>query len=143
MSRIDGGLRSLFREHLPRFHITAIETGSTGRGIPDLEYCFEGKTGWVELKATSGYAVDLRPEQVAWLLRRARAGGRGFLAVRCQAPAGPRRGPAADQLWLIKAERAAELKAGGLYEVGSAHATLWHGGPARWDWAEVARLLTA
>jgi hypothetical protein len=137
---IDGGLRALFRAHLPAFHIVAIETGGTGRGIPDLEYCYQGKTGWIECKQTSGFAVGLQPEQVAWLTRRARAGGRCWVAVRRRAPAGPRRGAAVDALYLVEGRYAAGLKAQGL---GAVAVDCWAGGPARWDWAEVARLLTA
>jgi len=138
---IDGGLRQLFRAHLPAWHWTSIETGSTGRGIPDMEYCAPGGvTGWLELKHTAGYAVALAPEQVAWLTRRARAGGRAFIAVRRRAPAGPRRGAACDELYLVAGAAAAGLKAQGLGAV--AHDT-WAGGPAKWDWDAIAQLLTA
>ena len=46
---------------------TRIETWAMP-GIPDVLCCDEnGKFHFVELKATSGNAVDLRPHQVAWL----------------------------------------------------------------------------
>jgi hypothetical protein len=138
---IDGGLRALFRAHLPAFHIVTIETGGTGRGIPDLEYCYQGKTGWIECKSTAGFAVDLRPEQVAWLSRRARAGGRAFVAVRRRHGGGPRKGSPADELYIIPGSRAAELKAHGLNHrlLGDCYGA--HG-PARWSWDAVAKLLT-
>ena len=46
---------------------TRLETWATP-GIPDVLLCDEkGKFHFVELKATAGNAVDLRPHQVAWL----------------------------------------------------------------------------
>ena len=46
---------------------TRLETWATP-GIPDVLLCDEmGNFHFVELKATSGNAVDLRPHQVAWL----------------------------------------------------------------------------
>jgi len=42
-------------------------------GVPDVMLCDEqGKFHFVELKATAGRAVDLRPHQVAWLHRHAK-----------------------------------------------------------------------
>ena len=110
----DGDLRSIFRRRLPKFHWVSIETGGTGRGIPDAEYCHRGVSGWVEFKVTMAWSVDLRAEQVAWLMRRARAGGRCWVAVRRQSPGGPRRGQPADELWLVSGDNAAALKKEGL-----------------------------
>ena len=46
---------------------TRLETWATP-GIPDVLLCDEkGDFHFVELKATAGRAVDLRPHQVAWL----------------------------------------------------------------------------
>jgi len=43
-------------------------------GIPDVLCCDEnGKFHFIELKATSGNAVDLRPHQVAWLTNHSHA----------------------------------------------------------------------
>jgi|TARA_R110000782_G_scaffold7051_3_gene23816 Holliday junction resolvase len=43
-------------------------------GVPDVVMCDEsGRFHFVELKATAGNAVDLRPHQVSWLSRHARA----------------------------------------------------------------------
>ena len=138
----DGDLRSIFRKKLPHFHHVSVETGSTGRGIPDMEYCYNGQSGWVEFKRTGGWTVDLRPEQVAWLLRRSRAGGRCFVAVRRQTLAGPRKGPPADELWLLRGSAAAELKLGGLKKAPpNAVVGLWENGPAKWDWAAIERAL--
>jgi len=149
VTKIDGGLRSLFRERIPDFHWQSIETGGTGRGVPDSNYCCGGREGWIEYKVTAGWAVTLRPEQIGWLLRRSRAGGRVFVAVRRCCPAGPRRA-ASDELWLVRGSAAALLrthglrvllagtpqKAGGPSGVRPADELVgvWRGGPAAWPW---------
>ena len=52
---------------------TRIETWATP-GLPDVIACDEaGRFHLIELKATAGNAVDLRPHQVAWLTRHAMA----------------------------------------------------------------------
>lgn len=144
MASDDGGLRGLFRSHL-RQHadMQAVETGLIAAGVPDLNYCASGAEGWIEMKQTDGWAVTLRPEQVGWLCRRARAGGRVFVAVRRWHDGGPRRGPAADELWLLAGRFAPDLKTMGLEWASSSPALLgrWHGGPARWDWLAVLRAL--
>jgi Holliday junction resolvase len=124
----DGDLRAIFRRRLTSFDFQSIETGSTGRGIPDMNYCHDGREGWIEAKQTQGWAVGLRPEQIGWLMRRARHGGRVWIAVR-------RKG---DELWLIPGDRAAQLKSEGLKDIASEH---WTNGPSRWDWDRIAYLL--
>jgi hypothetical protein len=53
--------------------LTRLETCVTP-GVPDVLICDEkGKFHFVELKATAGRAVDLRPHQVAWLSRHNKA----------------------------------------------------------------------
>lgn len=59
-------------------HATKIES-TTGRGIPDLNFCLAGQEGWIEGKLARGTSVALRPEQFAWCQRRVRAGGRVFV----------------------------------------------------------------
>jgi hypothetical protein len=140
---IDGGLSALFQSRLPAFHFQRVETGGTGLGIPDLNYCFAGCEGWVELKATTAWAVGLRPEQVAWLCRRARAGGRVYVAVRRQPRPGPRT-PRCDELWLIPGGMAPALLDGGLRPMQDRpEVRCWGGGPACWDWHAVAIALTS
>lgn len=137
----DGGLRKLFQEHLPIVHWQSIETGMTGRGIPDTNGCVDGVEFWIEYKQTSGYTVTLRPEQIAWLLRRERAGGHTFVAVRRKCSAGPRRA-AADELWLIPGAMAREARDGGLRPLEYDESVLvHHGGPAAWNWKCVMRML--
>jgi hypothetical protein len=138
----DGGLRRLVRMYLPDFHWVSIETGAVEPGVPDLEYCRAGATGWVELKAASGWVVDdVRPAQVAWAERRLRAGGRVFVLVRRRADVGVRRA-ARDEGWLLDgstlrglADRAILLDDPRLAVLVS------YGGPARWDWQAIGRAL--
>lgn len=125
----DGGLRPLFRLHLPVAHWSTIETGAVARGVPDAEYCFKGGVqGWVEFKACRrGWAVRMRPEQVAWLTRRARYGGRAWVAVRRLA--------GCDDLYLYRAADAALVLANGCR--CGVHVVHMQGGPGRWNWSTV------
>jgi Holliday junction resolvase len=97
---IDGGLSQLFQDNLPKVHWQRIETGGTGRGIPDLNGCYQGAEAWVECKRTKHWTVEVRPEQVGWIERRTRAGGRVFLAVR----------RAERELWLLWPQAARRLR---------------------------------
>tara|TARA_R110002020_G_scaffold421617_1_gene630787 strand:+ start:2807 stop:3190 length:384 start_codon:yes stop_codon:yes gene_type:complete len=58
-----------------------IETGGTGRGIPDVFGAFEGECCWIELKIAKGNRVDLRPEQIAWLIKFGQTGLKTFILV--------------------------------------------------------------
>ncbi len=146
MGKIDGGLRSLFRANLPQFDWCSVESGSTGGGIPDMNYCCDGDEGWLELKQSPGHRVTLRPEQVGWISRRVRNGGRVWVAVRQLAPKGPRR-EARDVLWLVPGRHAKLALTGGLVALGrlpvAEGVCCWHNGPARWDWTQIAAQLTA
>lgn len=136
----DGGLRGLFRTRLVRAHWTSVETGAVSRGVPDAEYCFEGAVqGWVEYKAVrTGWAVRMRPEQIAWLGRRARYGGRCYVAVRRVASVRSVGDDAThDELWLFPGGAAAELKALGLRGAVDYRVGWWEGGPARWNWTQI------
>ena len=134
---IDGGLRKLFHAHLPQVHWQSIEAGGTGRGIPDSNGCVDGKEFWVEFKQTANYAVGLRPEQVGWMLRRTRAGGRTFIAVRRRHDGGRRRGARVDELWLYNGAGARVLSELGMKACRGAALGIWEGGPARWGWEKV------
>lgn len=136
---MDDGLRTLFHDNLPFVHWVAIESGLTGRGIPDSNGGYNGADFWVEYKWTEGWNCPLRPEQVAWLFRRARQGCRAFIATRRHCTAGPKR-PAADELWIHHGLYARELKAGGLRAVPPLMCAA--GGPRNWPWDEVIRVLT-
>lgn len=142
----DGNLRAIITERLKGAHVQAIETGGVGAGVPDLNFCiplptptsggWRGIEGWIECKrgeGVNGNIVKVRPHQIAWIERRARAGGRVFVAVRRRPLAQPR----TDELWLLGPGhvRATRL----IPEASLGH---WAGGPARWDWAEIAVILT-
>jgi hypothetical protein len=123
----DGGLPKLFRQNLTTAQWTPVETGATSQGVPDHEYCFpDGDQGWVEFKATAAWAVTIRPEQVGWLLRRHRMGGRCFVAIRRQL----------SELWIVDGADAGLLKSGGLKAV---EPLLISHEP--WDWRQVERIL--
>lgn len=144
---IDGGLRPTFHNNLKAgFHWQAIETGGTGLGIPDSNFSHP-RCGdrWVEFKATSGWTIDLSPAQIGWHRRRARYGGKTFVAVRRHHDGGPRKGHAVDELWLYRGAAAALLKERGIrgsedmpYFIG-----VWAGGESRWAWQEISAALIA
>jgi hypothetical protein len=128
----DGQLRQIFRKHLPEAHWQAIETWSTGQGVPDVEYCFPGGAcGWIENKATQGWKVDVRPHQVAWIERRIRSGGRVFVAIR-------RKG---DELWLFPGDEVRRISEEGIKALQPI--LLCCSGPAHWNWGKVREILTA
>lgn len=128
----DAGLRRIFQQHLPEFHWQAIETWSTGQGVPDANYCHGGKEGWVEFKRAKGWRVHFEPEQIAWLERRARVGGRCFVAIR--------RSTAPQTFWLFPASTARWLNP--LREAPAA-LVLATGSPAQWPWKTIKEALTA
>lgn len=143
MTKIDGGLRDLFRTKLRQgFHWQAVETGGTGLGIPDSNFCCDFTEGWIEYKQTEGWSVGLRPEQIGWIHRRWRAGGKVWVATRRWHDGGPRRGDPVDQLWITPGGVVRELGSGGLRAVEE-DSTVLEGGPSRWDWERVRGLLLA
>jgi hypothetical protein len=142
MSDDDGGLRPLFKEHLPHFDWQSIETGGTGKGVPDSNFCHLGAEGWIEFKQTEAYAVTLKPEQVGWHDRRARHGGYTFIAVRRWHDGGPRKGVAVDELWLLSGAAAAVAKSQGLRREARYILGIWEGGPSRWGWETISKIMT-
>ena len=57
-------------------------------GTPDLNYCYQGLEGWIEFKQvkslpkrpdTPVFPGALRPEQVIWHLKRAKAQGKAYI----------------------------------------------------------------
>lgn len=139
---IDGGLRSIFRLKLPRFHWQAIESGLTGGGIPDSNYCYIGKEGWIEHKlstTTPRLSYPLSPDQIGWHERRYRAGGRTFIAIRFRHPGGPRKGKAVDALFLYPGSK---VRSVALLGLSVAPLARFEGGPSRWPWAKIAEILT-
>jgi len=132
MTKIDGGLRALLRGKIPEFHWTSIETGGTANGVPDTNYLAPGGAeGWIECKRARFWSVEFQTGQAAWLHRRARLGGRAWLAVR----------RAGDELWLVPGGLALAVERGGLLALGEAWDWRWQGGPGRWAWGEARALL--
>lgn len=148
----------MFREHIPEAAWTSVETGGTAKGVADSNYLFSvGIEGWIEYKATrgAGMAVTFKPGQAAWLQRRARMGGRSWVAVRRAAPA-TGLFAAMDELWLVPGAWAIELDHHGLDWVSRRWHEMdgwavhrgrlggrWAGGVSSWHWGEVERALRA
>jgi hypothetical protein len=101
---------------------TRLETWATP-GIPDVAVCDEvGKFHFVELKATAGNAVELRPHQVAWLSNHARASV--WVAVqRLETKNDPK------QFYLFHGSKAIDLRFEGLKVEPDYHA-VW---PPNWE----------
>ena len=127
----DGRLRQLFKQHMPDFDWQAIET-TIGRGIPDLNGCIDGQEIWVEQKLTKGRRVTVTPEQVGWIERRLRHGGKVFIAVR-------RMVGKEDELYLVHGHHARALSLGAWPE--TLCLDFWTNGPAHWNWRDVKDIL--
>ena len=135
---IDGGLRTLFRQHLKNCIFTCIETGTTSRGVADANILFKnGCEIWIEFKQTHTNKIKRStswPFQIGWHLRRARYGGRTFIAVR----------QGGDNLWLIPGAAARDLDEHGLLDLPrNYNDALYAGGPRNWDWNHIANFLKA
>lgn len=120
----------LVKSHLPvGAHWQRIETGSTGTGIPDVNICLNGKEVWVELKLIKGKRVDLAPTQVAWHMKRAKAGGITWILAR-HTYDGVRIGKG-DKIYLWKGLHAKTIKEDGIASGGY---SVWS---APFDWENI------
>lgn len=73
--------RFIMQRVLAGTHAQRIET-STGSGIPDINVCYCGIELWIETKvATPTCRVLLRPFQWAWINRRVKELGRGYVVA--------------------------------------------------------------
>jgi hypothetical protein len=138
---MDGDLHKLFRQSIPAADWQRIESGAIGIGVPDLNGCLSSVEVWIENKKTLSWKVhNIQPAQVAWIERRARKGGRVFIAVRqlTTSEIKPR-----DILWLLSWRAPRFLIQGG--SLASLPPKDVHvmsaGGPRKWDWQEVERVL--
>lgn len=150
----DGGLYGLLSRRWPGWHWTRHESGAGAVGTPDANVCAPpGVETWIELKKTAFWAVKFRVAQPAWLDRRWRCGGRVLVLVRQQAargvagaPAMARlersSGPPRDVLWAFGGATVLPLARGGIRAVASDALLRTEGGPRRWDWATLEKLLT-
>lgn len=78
--------RDAVKSVYPHVHWQRIECW-TDKGVPDINFCFEGQEHWIECKwvATQKgrmFSHKLQPEQCAWLLARSRAGGSAWVLAR-------------------------------------------------------------
>ena len=79
---------ALWNELRPYFdgagHATRVENHEAGPGIPDVDYCFDGDEGHVELKFTNNVkkGVRFRDTQYRWFKHRVQAGGRPCVLVK-------------------------------------------------------------
>jgi len=133
----DGGLRGIFQKQFPGWHWSTIEVGSTAGGIPDNEFCTpDGVQAWIELKWTDRYYTQIKPLQVAWLMRRWRYNRGCWIAVRRTPKTKQEAG--VDQLWFMDGGQAESLHDYGLDGVSAWH---WDGGPSNWNFAEVESII--
>jgi len=125
---IDGKLNDLLRKHLPEVDWVRIESGGTGLGIPDLNYAYDGREGWIELKGLiAGFKFGMRPQQVAWIERRRRHGGKVLIFVR-----------KGDAAWLFPGDAARDLFDRGLRAVDKWMPLVhFEGSPATWNWRDL------
>jgi hypothetical protein len=137
----DDGLRPIIRDNLRRgMWWTTVETGLVTQGVPDINYIADGGIeGWVECKATKGFAVVFKPMQVGWHERRYRMGGRTWIAIRRRTRGGVRSGAPVDELYLVPGCYVIELRDEGL-DCGRA-LFMGDGGPGAWRWDDVRRHL--
>lgn len=134
----DGGLRQLFTKHIKNAHWQAVETWSTGQGVPDVNVCMNGHETWIEFKTTATNALRISSEQVGWIERRLRAGGRVLVIVRWRCLAGLRR-QARDELLIFDGANVRALMVGGIS--AAIPIERWDGGPSYWDWDAVAKII--
>lgn len=137
----DGDLRKIFQKFIPQFHWQSVETWSTGQGVPDCNFCGFGKEGWIEFKKTETHRVDISPEQVAWIERRIRCGGRCFVGIRRRHSGGPVKGIPVDELWLFSGKAIRALKFEKMTDVKFLLHGNWSGGPTGWEWPSIRELL--
>lgn len=145
MPRADNGLRALIHSKLckPDWLWTSVETGLTAGGVPDSFWAHRPsqRSGWIEHKATTGWHVEIRPHQCAWIDTYTRAGVRVHIAVRASGT-GSSQGHG-DSLWLVRGESVRELMDRGLAKLADKSVVgKWYGPPPKWKWAEIAGFLT-
>lgn len=130
----DGNLGPLFQKKIERAHFQSVETFSTGRGVPDLNYCIDGTEGWIELKDVKrGWKPIFQAEQIGWMERRVRNGGKVFVAVRVRIDR--------DALYIFPGGKSRILRDGGIR--ATSPNLVSYGGPAYWDWEAVRKLLVS
>ena len=131
MDSLESNLWDLFKRHLPdNVDYQRIETGGTGKGVPDVNICDMGRDFWVELKMIDGNKIrKLKPEQIAWHWKRTRVGGKTWFLAR-------KKTDKVDQIYLWSGHKGPDLLRTGIFTEGG---TMWE---APFDWnAIVAAVL--
>lgn len=137
MRQRDGELRKILRAYLPDGDWQSIESGGTVQGLPDSNYCFPGgREGWVEGKLIHGWVVKMRPAQIGWLDRRSRRGGRCFVFIR-------RLNSSADELYVLSGSEIVAFSNARCNLLGHRAADRFEGGPSKWDWSAIKKILTS
>lgn len=81
------GPEAVFRSWLltdkkrPEWFMQAIET-NTAIGVPDVFFCVDGMSGWIELKATKTKHCFMRISQYNWLRKYHKQKGLGLLLIK-------------------------------------------------------------
>lgn len=132
--KADGGLRAIIQKYVTRFQWSPIETGLTIPGVPDIEFCTQhGVQGWIECKRTDGFVIGLSTFQIGWIERRARYGGRVFIAVwRKQS-----------EFWLLSPTIARTNSLAGMGPSSDKVLLFASGEPSEWPWDQISRVLGA
>lgn len=77
-------LWQLVKPYIPG-HYNRVENAA-GVGMPDVNFCHEGRESWLELKVARGGHKDplslLEPEQIIWHMKRVHEQGRVYVMVR-------------------------------------------------------------
>lgn len=117
--------------------IEAIEN-MVGTGNPDVNYCFNGYEGWIEVKfkreipkrpTTALFGKCLKPSQHIWFRRRYMAGHRRIFIY----------GRADDRLFLLPGYMHYEFEVMTLSEIEEL--CVWQGKVRKADWEELAQTL--
>jgi hypothetical protein len=146
MTIADAGLRRTVQVHLPKskgWLWTPIETGATHAGVPDSFWAHEPSqtSGWIEHKATGGWAVAVRPHQIAWMERHVRAGVHCVVLIRAGGLGSSNR--EGDALWAVAGHSIRLLNEMGLQKLPEdAVLGRWNGYPDQWDWYRLEQILT-
>lgn len=131
----DGGLYKEYLKYLPDFHWQRVEVGQLNRGVPDVNYCYNGVEGWVENKGTEDGRFKFRPEQRGWIIDRSRHGGIVYVAVRMKTMA-------TDTLLLYDGESLARAtESMNINRLTSHMIEVYFGGPTHWNWQKITSLL--